>query len=93
MKRNSTGEVTRLKTHIVARCYIQKNGVDYNEIFSLVARVESIQICMALAAQSKWNLHHLDVKSAVINGEIKEEIYVAQPKALSRKERGIMCSL
>ena len=92
IKRNSKGEVTIFKAHFVAKCYIQKKGVDYNEVFSPVARVESIQILLALTTQFKWNLHHLDVKSSVVNGEIKEEVYVAQLKALSRRERGIMSS-
>ena len=48
-------------------------------MFSLVARAESIQIVIALAAQFKWNLHHLDVKSAFLNGEIEEEVYVDPP--------------
>ena len=48
-------------------------------MFSLVARAESIQIVIALAAQFKWNLHHLDAKSAFLNGEIEEEVYVDPP--------------
>ena len=43
--------------------------------------MESIQILMELAEKFNWNLHHLDVKSAIVNGEIKEEVYVAQTKA------------
>ena len=45
-------------------------------MFALVARFESIRVLMALAAQGRWELHHLDVKSAFLNGEIEEEIYV-----------------
>ena len=85
MKRNSTGEVTRFKARRIVKGYNQKNRVDYDEVFSLVAKVESIWILMALAAQFKWNLYHLDVKSAFLNGEIKEEIYVAQPEGFIRK--------
>ena len=54
-------------------------------MFSLVGRVESIQIFMALVAQFNWNLHHLDIKSAFLNDEIKEEIYVAQLEGFIKK--------
>ena len=52
-----------------------------NVVFSPIARVKSIQTLIVLAAQFKRNLHHLDVKSASLNGEIKEEVYVTQTKA------------
>ena len=76
VKRNSTGDITRHKAQLVAKGYSQKRGKDFDEVFSPVARAESIRILIALAAQLKWDLHHLDVKSASLNGEIKEEIYV-----------------
>ena len=60
--------------------YRQRYGIDYDEVFAPVARFESIRILIALAAQECWSLHHLDVKSAFLNGEIKEEIYVSQPE-------------
>ena len=79
IKRNSTREITRYKARLVAKGYSKKRGIDYDEVFSPVARAEFIQIVIALAAQFKWNLHHLDVKSAFLNGKIEEEIYVDQP--------------
>ena len=54
-------------------------------MFSPVARAESIRILIALAAQLEWDLHHLDVKSAFLNGEIKEEVYVHQPEGFIKK--------
>ena len=65
--------------------YSQKRGIDYDEVFSQVARAESIRIIIALETQFKWNLHHLDVKSTFLNGEIKEEVCVAQPKGFIKK--------
>ena len=84
-KRNSTREITRHKAHIVAKGYSKKRGKDYDEVFFPVARAESIRIFIALAAQLKWNLHHLDVKSAFLNGEIEEEIYLDQPEDFIKK--------
>ena len=78
VKRNSTGEITRHKARLVAKGYSQKKGKDYDEVFSPVARAESIRILLALSAQFKWKVHHLDVKLAFLNGEIEEEIYVHQ---------------
>ena len=85
IKRNSTGEITRYKARLVAKGYSKKRGIDYDEVFSPVAIAESIQIVIAMAAQFKWNLQHLDVKSAFLNGEIEEEIYVNQPEGFIKK--------
>ena len=52
--------------------------IDYDEVFAPVAHFDSIRILIALAAQECWKLYHLDVTSAFLNGEIKEEIYVSQ---------------
>ena len=63
IKRNVSGEITRYKARFVAKGFIQVRGIDYEEVFSPVARAESIRIIIVMAAQFKWNLHHLDVKS------------------------------
>ena len=53
--------------------------MDFGDTFAPVARHDTIRMLIALAAQNKWKLFHLDVKSAFLNGEIEEEIYVKQP--------------
>lgn len=58
---------------------MQKHGVDYDEVFAPVARLESIRLLLALAARAGWTVHHMDVKPAFLNGELEEEVYVAQP--------------
>ena len=55
-------------------------GVDYDETFALVARMESIRILLALACQLKFKLYQMDVNTALLNGLLKEDFYVAQPK-------------
>ena len=72
--------VIRYKARLVVKGYAQKQGINYDEVCSLVARMESIKILIAIAAQEKWELHHLDVKIAFLNGEIKEDIYISQPE-------------
>ena len=59
--------------------YSQRQGIDFDEVFAPVVRFESIRILIAIAAQEGWTLNHLDVKSAFLNGEIEEELYVKQP--------------
>jgi Reverse transcriptase (RNA-dependent DNA polymerase) len=63
----------------VAKGYKQQAGVDYEEVFAPVARMETIRLLIALAAQSKWHIYHMDVKSAFLNGVLEEEVYIEQP--------------
>ena len=55
-------------------------GVDFSETFSSVARLDAIRLLLALAAQKGWIIHHMDVKSAFLNGHLEEEIFVEQPE-------------
>ena len=59
--------------------YIQKQGVDFEEVFAPVARLESVRLLLAITAHCSWEVHHMDVKSAFLNGELKETVYVQQP--------------
>ncbi|WVZ57967.1 hypothetical protein U9M48_008291 [Paspalum notatum var. saurae] len=79
VKRDERGEVVRHKARLVARGFVQREDVDFNEVFAPVARMESVRLLLALAATRGWNVHHMDVKSAFLNGDLKEEVYVKQP--------------
>jgi hypothetical protein len=78
-KRNTAGEVVKYKARLVAKGYVQQAGVDFDEVFAPVARLESVRLLIALSAQEGWSVHHMDVKSAFLNGELSEEVYVRQP--------------
>ncbi|WVZ97328.1 hypothetical protein U9M48_042876 [Paspalum notatum var. saurae] len=78
-KKDATGIVTKHKARLVAKGYVQRQGIDYDEVFAPVARLESVRLLLALAASEGWPVHHMDVKSAFLNGELREEVYVAQP--------------
>ena len=58
--------------------YSQQYVINYDGVFSPIARLESIRILIAIAAQENWEIHHLDVKIAFLNGEIKEDMYITQ---------------
>lgn len=75
------------KARIVTKGYVQQQGRDFDEIFAPVTRLETVRLLLALAAKNSWEVHHLDVKSAFLNGEIQEEVYVAQPKGFVKKRK------
>ena len=68
------------KARLVAQGYSQMEGVDYDETFASVARMESIRILLALACHLKFKIYQMDVKIAFLNGFFKEDVYVAQSK-------------
>jgi hypothetical protein len=61
---------------------LQREEIDFDDAFAPVARMESVRL-LALAAQEGWCVHHMDVKSAFLNGDLKEEVYVHQPSGFA----------
>ncbi|GJW83645.1 retrovirus-related pol polyprotein from transposon TNT 1-94 [Tanacetum coccineum] len=76
-KLDENGVVTRNKARLVAQGYNQQEGIDYDETYAPVARLESIRILLAYACALDFKLYQMDVKSAFLNGVINEEVYVA----------------
>ena len=85
VKRDELGAIVKHKTRLVARCFVQRKGIDFEEVFAPVARMESIRLLLALAAAKDWRVHHLDVKSAFLNGELAETVFVRQPLGFTVK--------
>lgn len=79
VKRDEHGAVSKHKARLVVKGYAQRHGIDYDEIFAPVARLDSVRMLIALAAHEGWEVHHMDIKSAFLNGELQEEVYVEQP--------------
>ena len=73
------GSIEKYKARFVARGFSQKEGIDYEETFTPVARYTSIRTIIALAAKMKWKLHRMDVKTTFLNGVIEEEVYIEKP--------------
>ncbi|GKD53395.1 retrovirus-related pol polyprotein from transposon TNT 1-94, partial [Tanacetum coccineum] len=78
-KLDENGIVTRNKARLVAQGYNQQEGIDYDETYAPVAKLESIRILLDYACALDFKLFQMDVKSAFLNGFINEEVYVAQP--------------
>ncbi|GJX48617.1 copia protein [Tanacetum coccineum] len=78
-KLDENGIVSRNKARLVAQGYNQQEGIDYDETYAPVARLESIRILLAYACALDFKLFQMDVKSAFLNGFINEKVYVAQP--------------
>nr|GEW32825.1 hypothetical protein [Tanacetum cinerariifolium] len=78
-KKDERGIVVRNKARLVAQGHTQEEGIDYEEVFALVARIEAIRLFLAYASFMGFMVYQMDVKSAFLYGTIKEEVYVCQP--------------
>jgi hypothetical protein len=83
LKRDEAGAIVKHKVRLVAHGFVQQEGIDFDDAFAPVARMESVRLLLALAAQEGWCIHHMDVKSALLNGELKEEVYVHQQRGFA----------
>lgn len=85
VKRYPTGDIVKHKARIVAKGYVQKQGIDYEEVFAPVAQIETVRTILALAGSNGWKVHHPDVKSTFLNGNLDEEVYVTQTEGFEKR--------
>ena len=78
-KKKNNGAIKKHKARLVVKGYKQKAGIDYDEVFAPVARMESNRLLISQAAQYNWSIYQMDVKSVFLNGILEEEVYVKQP--------------
>ncbi|KAG8473238.1 hypothetical protein CXB51_035235 [Gossypium anomalum] len=81
-KYNADGSLNKHKARLLMKGYSQQYGIDFIETFAPVARLDTIKLLFALAAQKQWRIHQLYVKSAFLNGFLKEEIFIEQPEGI-----------
>lgn len=93
-KMNEDGQVVRNKARLVCKGYAQVEGVDYEETFAPMARLEAIIMFLAFASHKKLKVYQMDVKSAFLNGYLEDKVYIEQPNGfqLSNK-RDYVCKL
>ncbi|GKE80973.1 retrovirus-related pol polyprotein from transposon TNT 1-94 [Tanacetum coccineum] len=80
VKTDEFGRVLKNKARLVAQGFRQEEGINFEESFALVARIEAIRIFVANTAYKNMKIYQMDVKKAFLNGELKEEVYVSQPE-------------
>nr|KYP34010.1 Retrovirus-related Pol polyprotein from transposon TNT 1-94 [Cajanus cajan] len=81
-KLDESGIILRNKARLVAKGYNQEEGIDYDETFAPVARIEAIRLLLAYSSIKNFKLYQMDVKSVFLNGLIQEEVYVEQPPGI-----------
>jgi hypothetical protein len=86
-KQDENGVIVRNKAILVAQGYTQVEGLDYDETFAPVARLEAIRILLAYATSHNIKLYQMDVKSAFLNGKINELVYVKQPPSFEDSKK------
>jgi hypothetical protein len=79
LKRNEVGAIIKHKARLMAHGFVQREGIDFDDTFAPVARMESMRLLFMLVVHEGWRVHHMDVKSAFLNSDLKEEVYVHQP--------------
>ncbi|GJU17583.1 retrovirus-related pol polyprotein from transposon TNT 1-94 [Tanacetum coccineum] len=86
VKTDKSGRVLKNKARLVAQGFRQEEGIDFEESFASVARIEAISIFVANAAHNNMTIYQMDVKTAFLNGELKEEVYVSQPEGFVNQD-------
>ncbi|KAH9803716.1 hypothetical protein KPL71_001892 [Citrus sinensis] len=94
IKRDGNDQVERYRARLVVKGYAQKEGIDFNEIFSPVVRLTTVRIVLAMCATFDLHLEQLDVKTAFLHGELEEEIYMLQLEGFTEKRNeNLVCKL
>ena len=78
-KRDAKGQVKRYKARLVAKGYSQREGIDFKETFSPVSTKDSLRVIMATVAHFDLELHHMNVRTTFLNGNLVKHVYISQP--------------
>ncbi|CAL8175713.1 unnamed protein product [Prunus armeniaca] len=93
IKHKADGSVDRYKARLVAKGYTQTYGIDYQDTFALVAKMNTIRVLLSLAANLGWTLQQFDVKNAFLHGDLEEEVYMDMPPGIDETSQGKVCRL
>ena len=88
------GKIDKYKARLVAKEYSQKEGINYEDNFAPIAKLNTIRVLIALATKHNWKIHQLDVKFDFLNDDLKEEVYLVQPEGFVKQgQEHIVCRL
>jgi len=94
VKHNANGSMSRYKARLVAKGYAQTYGIDYEETYSLVAKMTIVRAIITMAAAKGWSLHQMDVKNVFLHGDLQEEVYMEQPPGyVEQTHPNLVCRL
>ncbi|KAK8956599.1 hypothetical protein KSP39_PZI000178 [Platanthera zijinensis] len=93
IKHAADGTIDRLKARLVARGFTQQEGLDYQETFSPVAKLNSVRVLISVAVHRRWPLFQLDIKNAFLNGDLQETVYMQQPPGFETTGESQVCHL
>ena len=79
VKHDMNGGIVNYKASLIAKGYVQCPGIDFEEVFAPVSHLELVRLLLTITVHYGWSVLHMDVKSAFLNGELQEEVYVQQP--------------
>jgi hypothetical protein len=93
VKHNVDGFVSIYKARLVAKGYSQTYGIDYEETYSLVAKMTTIRAIIVMATTKGWSLHQMDVKNVFLHGDLHKEVYMEQPPSyVDQTHPNLLCT-
>jgi len=94
VKHNANGSMSRYKVRLVAKGYAQTYGIDYEETYSLIAKMTTVRAIIVMATTKGWSLHQMDVKNVFLHGDLHEKVYMEQPPSyVDQTHPNLVCRL